>query len=71
MKRILAAIAVLFVLPVGAVAAAQTSGDEDAGSVERLVEQHRADERIQTERPQFEPEPRKQRRQSDNAFLKP
>lgn len=70
MKRILAAIAVLFVLPVGAVAAAQTSGDEDAGSVERLVEQHRADERIQTERPQFEPEPRKQRRQSDNAFLK-
>ncbi|WP_018146539.1 DUF4129 domain-containing protein [Henriciella marina] len=73
MKSVLlcAALAILLLfgpLP-GGDAYAQENGDTDAASVETLVERHAANDRIQTERPSFQPEPREERRRSENGLL--
>ena len=69
LKGVVAAIAVLTLVPFLCPAGAQEAAPDDRQSVERLVEEHSADGRIQTERPQFQPEPRPPRRRSDNGFL--
>lgn len=70
MRGLLAAMAISLALTFGLTAAAQAGGGQEPESIERLVEEHAGNDRIQTERPQFQPEPPEPRRQSENDFLK-